>query len=149
MITREDIRELAEFQGGSADCAISFYFQPAPPSNKSHREQAILVKDLVHQALRDAEKNGRNGCARADLQRILELAGEWQGSRIAGQGSVCLRQQKNLARVRFSAAVGQDSTVRQSPLPSEGAGGGAGRTAAVMGGCCGSSPRPLLRSASR
>ena len=34
MITREDIRELAEFQGDGADRAISFYFQPAPPSNR-------------------------------------------------------------------------------------------------------------------
>jgi len=81
MITREDIRELAGFQGDGAECAISFYFQPAPPSNRSHREQAILVKDLVHQALREAEKSGRNGKARADLQRILDLAGEWQGDR--------------------------------------------------------------------
>jgi hypothetical protein len=40
MITREDVRELAEFQGSGTDCAISFYFQPARPSNKSHREQA-------------------------------------------------------------------------------------------------------------
>lgn len=80
MITREDIRELAQFQGG-ADCAISFYFQPSPPRNRSHRDQGILVKDLVHQALREAEKSGRNGGARADLQRILDLAGEWQGNR--------------------------------------------------------------------
>jgi peptide chain release factor subunit 1 len=82
MITREDIRELAAFQGSSADCAISFYFQPTRPSNKSHREQAILVKDLVHQALRATQQNGRDLCARADLYKILELAGEWQGSRI-------------------------------------------------------------------
>ena len=79
MITREDVRELAEFQGSGTDCAISFYFQPARPSNKSHREQAILAKDLVRQALREAEKNGRNGCARADLQRILDLTADWQG----------------------------------------------------------------------
>ena len=81
MITREDIRELAEFQGDDADCAISFYFQPLPPSNRSHREQAILIKDLVHQALRATERSGRNGSARTDLQKILDLAGEWQGSR--------------------------------------------------------------------
>jgi hypothetical protein len=81
MITRENIRELAEFQGDGADCAVSFYFQPAPPSNKSHREQAILAKDLVRQALREVEKNGKNGSSRTDLQRILDLAGEWQGNR--------------------------------------------------------------------
>ena len=80
MITREDVRELAEFQGSGTDCAISFYFQPVRPSNKSHREQAILAKDLVRQALREAEKNGRNGCARADLQRILDLTADWQGN---------------------------------------------------------------------
>ncbi len=80
MITREEIRELAEFQGSGADCAISFYFQPARPSDKSHREQAILAKDLVRQALREAEQNGRNGCARGDLQRILDLTADWQGN---------------------------------------------------------------------
>ena len=81
MITREDIRELAEFQGDGAECAVSFYFQPAPPRNRSHHEQTILAKDLVRQALREAEKGGRNGSARADLQRILDLAGEWPGNR--------------------------------------------------------------------
>jgi peptide subunit release factor 1 (eRF1) len=82
MITREDIRELAEFKGGDADCAISFYFQPSRPNNKSHRDQEILTKDLVQQALREAEKSGRNGCARGDLQRILEAAGDWSGHRL-------------------------------------------------------------------
>ena len=81
MISREDIRALAEFQGSGADCAISFYYQPERPSNKSHRPQSILAKDLVRQALHEAEKNGRNGWARADLQRILDRAGEWQGNR--------------------------------------------------------------------
>jgi peptide subunit release factor 1 (eRF1) len=81
MITRDDFRELAEFQSNDEDCAISFYFQPGRPTNKAHREEAILAKDLVRGALREAEKNGRNGCVRADLQKILELAGEWQGSR--------------------------------------------------------------------
>ncbi len=85
MITREDIRELAEFKGSGSDCAISFYFQPARPSNKSHREQAILAKDLVRQALREAEKNGRNGCARADLQRVLDLTADWQGNHVRGK----------------------------------------------------------------
>ncbi|MGH9548136.1 MAG: hypothetical protein ACRD3W_02130 [Terriglobales bacterium] len=85
MITREDIRELAAFQGSGTDCAISFYFQPARPSNKSHHEQAILAKDLVRQALREAEKNGRNGCARADLQRVLDLTADWQGNHARGK----------------------------------------------------------------
>jgi peptide subunit release factor 1 (eRF1) len=102
MITRENVRELAEFQGDGAACAISFYFQPAPPSNRSHREQTILVKDLIHQALREAEKSGRNGSARADLQRILELAGEWQGNR---------------ARARAVFACGSRNIWREFDLP--------------------------------
>ena len=83
MITREDMLELAQFQGHGTDCAISFYFQPSRPTNKSHREDAILAKDLVRQALREAEKDGRNGCARSDLQRIQELSAEWQGIKTA------------------------------------------------------------------
>ena len=56
MITREDMLELAQFQGHGAECAISFYFQPSRPKNKSHREDGILAKDLVRQALREAEE---------------------------------------------------------------------------------------------
>ena len=97
MITREDLRELAEFQGDDADCAISFLFSAVAPHDKSHREQAILAKDLVRQALREVEKNGRNEGARADLQRILELAGELGAKPGASQGGVCLQRQEHLA----------------------------------------------------
>ena len=69
MITRDDIRELANFHSPEA-CAVTFYYQPATPLNKSHREEAILVKDMVRNALREAEKKGKNGFARADLDRI-------------------------------------------------------------------------------
>ena len=59
MITREEIRELANFQlNGEADCAVSFYFQPGRPRNKSHREESILTKDLVRDALRQVESLG-------------------------------------------------------------------------------------------
>ena len=50
MITREDIRELAAFQSNGDGCALSFYFQPRTPQNRSHKEEAILAKDLVRQA---------------------------------------------------------------------------------------------------
>ena len=69
MITRDDIRELANFQSAEG-CAITFYYQPATPLNKSHREEAILVKDLIRNALREVEKHGKNGSTRADLERI-------------------------------------------------------------------------------
>jgi peptide subunit release factor 1 (eRF1) len=80
MITREDIRELAAFQSNGEGCALSFYFQPRTPQNKSHKEETILAKDLVRQALREAEKHGKNGCARVDLDRILDLAGQLRGN---------------------------------------------------------------------
>jgi len=81
MMTREDIRELAQFStNGDQACAISFYFAPRTPQNKSHREETILAKDLVRNALREAEKNGKNGCARADLDRILALAENLHGN---------------------------------------------------------------------
>ncbi|PYX36245.1 MAG: hypothetical protein DMG81_16500 [Acidobacteria bacterium] len=80
MMTREDIRELAAFQADSDGCALSFYFQPRTPQNKSHKEETILAKDLVRQALREAEKHGKDGCARADLDRILEIAGNLHGN---------------------------------------------------------------------
>ena len=55
MITREEIRHLAKIDSPTG-CAISFYFQPQTPQDKSHREEAILMKDLVREALRKAEK---------------------------------------------------------------------------------------------
>ena len=73
MITREEIRQLAQFESATG-CAISFYFQPQTPQNKSHREEAIMVKDLVRDALRKAERNGNQAALREDLQKILTIA---------------------------------------------------------------------------
>jgi peptide subunit release factor 1 (eRF1) len=69
MITRDDIRELANFQSPEG-CAVTFYYEPSTPLNKSHREEAILVKDLIRNALREAEKRGKNGSTRTDLEKI-------------------------------------------------------------------------------
>ena len=81
IITREDIRELAQFQTqGNEGWALSFYFEPNTPQNKSHREEIILAKDLVRKALREAEKNSKNGSTRADLNRILEVAESLHGN---------------------------------------------------------------------
>jgi peptide chain release factor subunit 1 len=81
MISREDIRELARFQSSEGkSCALSFYFQPQTPQNKSHREEGILAKDLVRSALQEAEKSGKNGETRADLKRILDIAGNLRGN---------------------------------------------------------------------
>jgi hypothetical protein len=79
MISREEIRELAKCESSSG-CALSFYYQPEKPKDKSHREEAIRVKDLVRDVLREAEKNGRNECMRQDLERILAMADQLQGN---------------------------------------------------------------------
>jgi peptide chain release factor subunit 1 len=102
MITREDIRELAAFQSNGDGCALSFYFQPHTPQNRSHKEDTILAKDLVRQALREAEKHGKDGCAREDLDRILEIAGNLRG---------------NQARAKAVFASGTKKIWREFDLP--------------------------------
>jgi peptide subunit release factor 1 (eRF1) len=73
MITRDDIRELATFHSPEA-CALTFYYQPSTPLNRTHREDSILVKDLIRDALREVEKNGsQSAYARTDLKRINDL----------------------------------------------------------------------------
>jgi len=73
MITREMIRELASHDS-AADCAVSFFYQPTTPKDQSHREEAILLKDLVRQAMHEAEATKPNAFARVALSRILEMA---------------------------------------------------------------------------
>ena len=105
MITREDIRELAQFHTNvNEGSALSFYFEPRTPQNKSHREETILAKDLVRKALREADKNGKNGSTRADLNRILELAENLHG---------------NQARARAVFACGSRNFWREFDLPSQ------------------------------
>lgn len=79
MITRDIIRELAEFHSPEGG-AITFYYQPSTPSDKSHRQEAIQVKDMVKDAMHRAERLGRNGTVRSDLERILALAERLHGN---------------------------------------------------------------------
>jgi peptide subunit release factor 1 (eRF1) len=74
-ITRDEIRELAEFQDQNSS-AVSFYFQPSAPRNKAHKEDTILIKDLAREATRALEDRGTKDNARADLERIVRLSGE-------------------------------------------------------------------------
>jgi len=84
MITREAIRQLAQLESPET-CAISFYFQPQPPQDQSHREDAILVKDLVRECLRKAERNGNHTDLREDLQKILSVAESLHGNHSRGK----------------------------------------------------------------
>jgi peptide subunit release factor 1 (eRF1) len=82
MMTRDEVRELAAFEADETNgaCALSFYFQPDPPQNRSHRREAILAKDIVKQALKSPGAAGKNGTLHADLDRVLGLAGSLRGS---------------------------------------------------------------------
>ena len=82
MMTRDEIRELAAFQAGETKgaCALSFYFQPDPPQDRSHRREAIVAKDVVKQALKSAGATGKNGSVHADLDRVLDLATNLRGN---------------------------------------------------------------------
>jgi peptide chain release factor subunit 1 len=103
MITRDELRELAQFHSPEGDdCALSFYFQPQTPQNRSHREETILAKELVRNALRDAEKKGKNGSAREDLNRILDIAGHLHG---------------NQAKAKAIFACGNKNIWREFDLP--------------------------------
>ncbi|MGZ4899086.1 MAG: baeRF10 domain-containing protein [Candidatus Angelobacter sp.] len=92
MITREEIRQLAQCES-PAGCAISFYFQPQTPQNKSHREEAILVKDLVRDAMRKAERNGNQAALREDLEKVLKIAEGLQGNHSRGKAIFACREQ--------------------------------------------------------
>src|SRR6202046_2669038 len=84
-LTREQIRELAELQDPKS-CAVSFYFQPATPRNKAHKEDTILIKDLAREALRKLEskegkeKKEKKDGARADIERIVRLSREFHSN---------------------------------------------------------------------
>jgi peptide chain release factor subunit 1 len=101
IITRQQIRELAEFRDKQA-CAVSFYFQPSAPRNKTHKEDTILVKDLAREALRGLDSKGKKECARADIERIQRLSGE-------------LRSNGAQAKAVFACAA--QSTWREYDLP--------------------------------
>jgi peptide chain release factor subunit 1 len=92
MITREEIRQVAQFES-PAGCAISFYFQPQTPQNKSHREEAIMAKDLVRDALRKAERSGNDAVLREDLEKILTIAEGLHGNHSRGKAIFACREQ--------------------------------------------------------
>src|ERR1700684_4607401 len=83
-ISREEIRQLAEFQDAKS-CALSFYFQPSTPRNKAHKEDTILIKDLAREALRSLEKQGSKESARAEIDRILQLSSELRSNGTHGK----------------------------------------------------------------
>jgi len=79
MIARAEIRELANFHSPET-CALTFYYQPSTPQDLSHRSEAILVKDMLRNALREAEKNGKGACGQSDIERVIALVETLHGN---------------------------------------------------------------------
>jgi len=80
MITREDLRQLADFECRNNEYAISFYFHPGVPRDKSHREEGIRAKDLVRKTIQEIESKGRSPKTVQDLTRILRIAESLHGN---------------------------------------------------------------------
>ncbi len=81
MISREELRQLASFEcRHPGDLAISFYFKPSTPQDKSHREEAILAKDVVRQTMQELQASGNGRSAMDDLERILQIAERLHGN---------------------------------------------------------------------
>jgi peptide subunit release factor 1 (eRF1) len=83
-ISREQIRELAEFRDEKS-CAVSFYYQPSAPRNKAHKEDIILIKDLARDAMHRLETKGKKDCARNDIERIVRFSGELRSNGTHGK----------------------------------------------------------------
>lgn len=91
-ITREQLRELAEFQAEKS-CAVSFYFQPVAPRNKAHKEDTIFIKDLAREALRNQEGKGMKDCGRADIERVVRLSAEFRSNGAHGKAVFACAEQ--------------------------------------------------------
>ena len=103
-ITREQIRELAEFQDQNS-CAVSFYFQPSTPRNKAHKEDTILIKDLAREAMRALE--GALG----------QVAGQvYEGDKHAREMLEGLRERGDRPDAGAEATTGAIRDIRIRPL---------------------------------
>ena len=120
MITREELRQLAQVES-PAGCAVSFYFQPQTPQDKTHREEAILAKDLVRNAERNAARSGDHQGLREDLQKILRTAETLYGNHSLGKAIFACREQGIWREADLPARLGRsqlkvDSRFHLRPL---------------------------------
>ncbi len=106
MISREELLQLAQVESKEG-CAVSFYFQPQTPQDRSHREEAILVKDLVRDALRKDERNGNHPSLKEDLQKILQAAEGLHGNHSRGKVIFACREQGLWRELDVPARLGR------------------------------------------
>ena len=115
MISREELRQLAQIESSESG-AISFYFQPQTPQDRSHREEAILAKDLVREALRHAERNGNHHGLREDLKRVLEIAESLHGNHSRGKAILACRDQNIWREIDVPPQLVQSQLVGEFPF---------------------------------
>jgi peptide subunit release factor 1 (eRF1) len=108
MISREELRQLAEFECRHPnEFAVTFYFQPSTPKDKSHREEAIEAKDLVRRTLQELEVNGRSRDVLSDLRQILQLAERLHGNQARGKAVFACSSRKLWLEFDLPASSGQ------------------------------------------
>lgn len=76
-IPLDELKEIAQFWTDNRD-ALSLYLQVQAPSELAHREEPILLKEKIQQAL--GTLRGPNGVDRADIQRALETVSTMKGN---------------------------------------------------------------------
>ncbi len=93
MISREELRHLASFECRHPDeLAISFYFKPSTPQDKSHREEGILAKDLIRKTIQELQmqwpfsRRSRGSSTHPGACRTFA----WKSG--AGQSCVCVQR---------------------------------------------------------
>jgi len=109
-ISREQIRELAEFRDEES-CAVSFYYQPSAPRNKAHKEDIILIKDLARDALHRLEAKGKKDCAREDIERIVRFSGELRSNSTHGKAVFACAAQNVWREFEVPPALGSTQLV--------------------------------------
>jgi peptide subunit release factor 1 (eRF1) len=109
-ISREQIRELAEFREENS-CAVSFYYQPSTPRNKAHKEDIILIKDLARDALHRLEAKGKKDCAREDIERIVRFSGELRSNGTHGKAVFACAAQNVWREFEVPPALGSTQLV--------------------------------------
>ena len=109
-ISREQIRELAEFRDEEF-CAVSFYYQPSAPRNKAHKEDIILIKDLARDAMHRLEAKGKKDCAREDIERIVRSSGELRSNGTHGKAVFACAAQNVWREFEVPPALGSTQLV--------------------------------------
>jgi peptide subunit release factor 1 (eRF1) len=76
---REELRELAAVDSAKGT-AITFYYQPVTPQDRTHRQEAILVKDLIREARKSMTRGANDPRALAALDRIFATVEHLRGN---------------------------------------------------------------------